>query len=97
MLFLIESGNIGSAIIGHGLTLADLSDQFCEEVGRLLSIGGVSVYTVNDNLSETKVSFSSTGNTMHEKVSDLKQCMMGGCVSRFRFNDIVLTIQNYKL
>lgn len=97
MLFLIESGNVGSAIVGHGLTLADLSDQFCEEVGRLLSIGGVSVYTVKDNLSETKVSFSFTGDTMHEKVSELKQCMMGGVVSRFRFNDIVLTIQNYKL
>lgn len=97
MLFLIESGNVGSAIVGNGLTLADLSDQFCEEVGRLLSIGGVSVYTVTDNLRETKVSFSPTCNTMHEKVSDLKQCMMDGSVSRFRFNDIVLTIQNYKL
>lgn len=97
MLFLIESGPRGSAIIGHGLTVAELSDQFCEEVGRLLSIGGVSVYTVKDNLSETKVSFSSTGDTMHEKVSELKQCMMGGVVSRFRFNDIVVTIQNYKL
>lgn len=97
MLFLIESGNIGSAIIGHGLTVADLSDQFCEEVGRLLSIGGVSVYTVTDELRETKVSFSSTCNTMHEKVSDLNQCMMHGGVSRFRFNDIVLTIQNYKI
>lgn len=97
MLFLIESGNVGSAIVGHGLTLADLSDQFCEEVGRLLSIGGVSVYTVTDNLRETKVLFSPTCNTMHEKVLDLKQCMMDGSVSRFRFNDIVLTIQNYKL
>jgi hypothetical protein len=97
MLFLIESGNVGSAIVGHGLTLADLSDQFCEEVGRLLSIGGVSVYTTTDDLRETKVSFSSTGNTMHEKVSYLKQYMMSGCVSRFRFNNIVLTIQNYKL
>lgn len=97
MLFLIESGPLGSAIIGHGLTVAELSDQFCEEVGRLLSIGGVSVYTVTDNLRETTVSFSSTCNTLHEKVSYLKQCMMDGSVSRFRFNDIVLTIQNYKL
>lgn len=95
MLFLIESGPVTGTIICHGTKLPDLENAFVEEIGALLSIGGVSVLAGADADSESEVAFDSAA--LNERVADLRDMMMSGKASRFRFNDIVLTVQQYRL